>query len=192
MSSKPRSNPPALPSGTVTFLFTDVEGSTRLWATQHDAMRTSLARHDALLRQCIEAHGGHVFKTGGDAFCAAFATATGAVEAALDAQRALRAERWPEQAAIRSRMALHTGAAEIRDGDYFGPPLTDTDAAGSAYQIAEGHAYRNEADLAFQWMERAYAQHDPGLISMKVDPLLRRLHDDSRWQPFLEKMGLVG
>jgi serine/threonine-protein kinase len=69
--------------------------------------------------------------------------------------------------------------------------LTDTDAAGSAYQIAEGHAYRDEADLAFQWMERAYAQHDPGLISMKVDPLLRRLHDDPRWQPFLEKMGLA-
>jgi hypothetical protein len=70
--------------------------------------------------------------------------------------------------------------------------LTDEDADGSAYQIAEAHAYRNEADLAFQWMERAYAQHDPGLISMKVDPLLHHLHDDPRWQPFLEKMGLAG
>jgi TolB-like protein/class 3 adenylate cyclase/Tfp pilus assembly protein PilF len=134
MPSKHRPNPPTLPSGTVTFLFTDIEGSTRLWATQHDAMRASLARHDALLRQCIEAHGGHVFKTGGDAFCAVFATATGAVEAALDAQRALRAERWPEQAAIRSRMALHTGAAEIRDGDYFGPPLNHV-----ARLLAVGH-----------------------------------------------------
>src|SRR5256886_13905966 len=123
MSSEPRSSPNALPSGTVTFLFTDIEGSTRLWATQHDAMRASLARHDAILRQSIEAHGGHVFKTVGDAFCAAFATATGAVEAAQAAQRALRAEHWPEQAAIRARMAVHTGAAEIRDGDYFGPPL---------------------------------------------------------------------
>lgn len=80
MPSKPRSNPPTLSSGTVTFLFTDIEGSTRLWATRHDAM----------------------------------------------------------------------------------------------------------------WVERAYAQHDPGLISMKVDPLLRSLHDDPRWQPFLKKMGLVG
>jgi len=134
MSSKPRSNPPALPSGTVTFLFTDIEGSTRLWATQHDAMRAALARHDALLRECIEAHGGHVFKTGGDAFYAAFATAVSAVEAALAAQRALRAERWPEQARIRVRMALHTGAAEIRDGDYFGPPLNHV-----ARLLAVGH-----------------------------------------------------
>ena len=132
MIVKHRSNPP--PSGTITFLFTDIEGSTRLWATQHDAMRASLARHDALLRQCIEAHGGHVFKTAGDAFCAAFATAVSCVEAALAAQRALRAEHWPEQAAIRARMALHTGAAELRDGDYFGPPLNHV-----ARLLAVGH-----------------------------------------------------
>src|SRR5438094_6426815 len=134
MIVKHRSNPPARPSGTVTFLFTDIEGSTRLWATQHDAMRSSLARHDALLRECIEAHGGHVFKTAGDAFCAAFATAPGAVAAALTAQRALRAERWPDQAAIRARMALHTGAAELRQGDYFGPPLNHV-----ARLLAVGH-----------------------------------------------------
>src|SRR2546426_563505 len=134
MSSKPRSSLQALPSGTVTFLFTDMEGSRPLWATQHDAMRASLARHDALLRECIEAHGGHVFKTAGDAFCAAFATATSAVEAALAGQRALRAERWPEKAAIHTRMALHTGAAEIRDGDYFGAPLNHV-----ARLLAIGH-----------------------------------------------------
>jgi len=134
MPSEHRSNPPPPPSGTVTFLFTDIEGSTRLWATQHDAMRASLARHDALLREHIEAHGGHVFKTAGDAFCAAFATATSAVEAALAAQRALRAERWPEKAAIHTRMALHTGAAEIRDGDYFGAPLNQV-----ARLLAVGH-----------------------------------------------------
>src|SRR5256712_3749733 len=134
MSSKPRSSLQALPSGTVTFLFTDIEGSTRLWATQHDAMRASLARHDALLRECIEAHGGHVFKTAGDAFCAAFATATSAVEAPLAGQRALRAERWPEKAAMHTRMALHSGAAEIRDGDYFGAPLNHV-----ARLLAVGH-----------------------------------------------------
>jgi adenylate cyclase len=133
MPSEHHSNPPP-PSGTVTFLFTDIEGSTRLWATQHDAMRASLARHDALLREHIEAHGGHVFKTVGDAFCAAFATAASAIEAALDAQRSLRAERWPEQAAIRARVALHTGAAEIRDGDYYGPPLNQV-----ARLLAAGH-----------------------------------------------------
>jgi TolB-like protein/class 3 adenylate cyclase/Flp pilus assembly protein TadD len=118
----------------VTFLFTDIEGSTRLWATQHDAMKASLARHDALLRQCIEARGGFVFKTGGDAFCAAFPTAGSALDAALAAQRALRAEPWPEQAVIRVRMALHTGAAELRGGDYFGPPLNHV-----ARLLAAGH-----------------------------------------------------
>ena len=82
---------PALPTGTVSFLFTDIEGSTRLWQAQHDAMGAALARHDDLLRQAIESHGGFVFKTIGDAFCAAFATAPDAVAAALDAQRALTA-----------------------------------------------------------------------------------------------------
>src|SRR5438034_5266241 len=134
MTSRQHSPVPTLPSGTVTFLFTDIEASTRLWETQREAMTEALPRHDALLRQCIESRGGHIFKTAGDAFCAAFATAASAVEAALAAQRALRAERWPEQAAIRARMALHTGAAEIRDGDYFGSPLNHV-----ARLVAAGH-----------------------------------------------------
>lgn len=111
------------PTGTVTFLFTDIEGSSRLWEAQPAAMRTALAHHDAHLRRAIEAHGGHVFKTVGDAFCAAFPAASDALAAALDAQRALAAERWPESVAIRARMALNSGAVEFRDGDYFGPTL---------------------------------------------------------------------
>jgi predicted ATPase/class 3 adenylate cyclase len=107
------------PSGTVTFLFTDIEGSTRRWDEQPDAMKHALARHDALLRECIERHGGHVFKTVGDAFHAAFATAPAALRAAVEGQRALTAEGWGEAV----RMALHTGSADERDGDYFGPPL---------------------------------------------------------------------
>src|SRR5438876_3657979 len=99
-----------LPTGTVTFLFTDIEGSTRLWEQHPEAMRAALARHDALLRHAIEAHAGTVFKTMGDQFCAAFATAPAAVAAALDAQIALQAEEWPEATALRVRMALHTGA----------------------------------------------------------------------------------
>src|SRR5438034_8456340 len=134
MTSRQHSPVPTLPSGTVTFLFTDIEASTRLWETQREAMTEALPRHDALLRQCIESRGGHIFKTGGDAFCAAFTTAASAVESALAAQRSLRAERWPEQAPIRVRMALHTGAAEIRDGDYFGAPLNHV-----ARLLAVGH-----------------------------------------------------
>jgi TolB-like protein/class 3 adenylate cyclase/Flp pilus assembly protein TadD len=112
-----------LPTGTLTFLFTDIEGSTRLWEAQRDAMRDALARHDALVRTAIARHAGQVFKTGGDAFCAVFITPADALAAALAAQRALRAERWPEAVPLAVRMAVHTGVAERRDADYFGEPL---------------------------------------------------------------------
>ena len=111
------------PTGTLTFLFTDIEGSTKLWEHNAQAMEVALARHDELLRRAIEEHGGYVFKTVGDAFCAAFLTAPDALEAALDAQRLLLKERWGESDPLRVRMALHMGAAEERDGDYFGPPV---------------------------------------------------------------------
>src|SRR6476646_259914 len=104
-----------LPTGTVTFLFTDIEGSTTRWEHQPHAMGTALARHDALLRAAIVEHDGVVVKTVGDAFHAAFARAPDAVTAALDAQRRLQAEPWEEIGPLRVRMALHTGAAEERD-----------------------------------------------------------------------------
>ncbi|HSH83327.1 MAG TPA: adenylate/guanylate cyclase domain-containing protein, partial [Herpetosiphonaceae bacterium] len=107
------------PSGTVTFLFTDIEGSTRLWQAQPDAMRAALARHDQLLGDAIGSNGGYVFKTVGDAFYATFPTAPQALEAAATAQRLLAAEPWPPGCAIRVRMALHSGIAEERGGDYF-------------------------------------------------------------------------
>jgi predicted ATPase/class 3 adenylate cyclase len=113
----------ALPSGTVTFLFTDIEGSTARWEHRPESMAAALARHDALLRAAILGHGGHVVKTTGDGFHAAFARAPDALAAALDAQRRLQAEQWGESGPIRVRMAVHTGAAEERDGDYYGPPL---------------------------------------------------------------------
>ena len=111
------------PTGTLTFLFTDIEGSTKLWERHPEAMQTALARHDEILREAIELHGGYVFKTVGDAFCATFSTATGALEAALESQRKLISSEWEQTGPLRVRMALHTGAAEERDGDYFGPPV---------------------------------------------------------------------
>jgi predicted ATPase/class 3 adenylate cyclase len=111
------------PTGTVTFLFTDIEGSTRMWERSPQAMQAALARHDEILRRAIEERGGYLFKTVGDAFCCAFPTAPDALEAALEAQRLLLEERWGENTPLRVRMALHTGAAEERDGDYFGPPV---------------------------------------------------------------------
>ena len=115
---------PALPSGTITFLFTDIEGSTTRWKHQRVTMQVALAQHDAILRTAIEAHGGHVFKTVGDAFYAVFVTASDAVNAALRAQALLQRESWDAAlGALHVRMALHSGATEERDGDYFGPPL---------------------------------------------------------------------
>jgi class 3 adenylate cyclase len=111
------------PTGTVTFLFTDIEGSSKLWEKNAPAMQAALARHDEILRDATEQHGGYVFKTVGDAFCCAFWTALDGLEAAREAQHELLSERREEGESLKVRMALHTGAAEERDGDYFGPPL---------------------------------------------------------------------
>ena len=106
-----------------TFLFTDIEGSTRLWEEHADGMGPALAQHDRLLRASIDAHGGSVIKTTGDGMLAVFADAVAAIDAAVAAQRALRDATWGETGPLRVRMAIHAGAAEAREGDYFGPAL---------------------------------------------------------------------
>jgi class 3 adenylate cyclase/predicted ATPase len=123
-----------LPSGTVTFLFTDIEGNTRLWSQNPQTMWPAIARHEALLRAVITATGGVVFKTVGDAIYAAFASALDAVQAAVEAQRAIAAEPWDTSTALRVRMALHSGVVEARNGDYFGLPLSRI-----ARLLAAGH-----------------------------------------------------
>ncbi len=112
-----------LPSGTITFLFTDIEGSTSRWEQQPERMRAALARHDALIRAAIVRHGGAVVQTMGVACPAAGSRATAALAAALDAQGLLQAEPWDESGPLRVRMALHTGVAEECDGDYYGPSV---------------------------------------------------------------------
>jgi predicted ATPase/class 3 adenylate cyclase len=104
----------AAPSGVVTFLFTDVEGSTRRWEADADGMRAALAAHDEVLRNVIDAHGGFLFKHTGDGVCAAFSSPRAAVDAAIAAQRELE---------LPVRMGIATGEAELRDGDYFGAVL---------------------------------------------------------------------
>lgn len=115
----------APPTGAVTFLFTDIEGSTRMWERLPEAMKPALARHDAILREAVATHGGRIVKTTGDGCHAAFASAADAIAAAAEAQHALGAEAWesihPET--IRVRMGVYTGEAEARDGDYYGPAL---------------------------------------------------------------------
>jgi class 3 adenylate cyclase len=98
----------------VTFLLTDIEGSTRRWESDADAMRAALSKHDEVLRDAIEGHDGVMFKHTGDGVCAAFASPRSAVDAAVTAQRGLE---------LPVRMGLATGEAELRDGDYFGTVL---------------------------------------------------------------------
>jgi predicted ATPase/class 3 adenylate cyclase/Tfp pilus assembly protein PilF len=109
---------PKLPSGTITFLFTDIEGSTPLWDQFPKTMRVSLERHNAILHEAIEAQGGQVYKTIGDEFQAAFTDPVKAIQAALRAQRGLVKEPWGETGPIRVRMGIHIGAAQAGDGDY--------------------------------------------------------------------------
>ena len=123
-----------VPSGTVTFLFTDIEGSTGCGRWRPTAMPVALERHDAIVRSAVESHGGYVFSTGGDGFGAAFARAGEAVAAAVEAQAALGAECWPEGAEIRVRMGVHTGEVTERGGDYFGTAVNQ-----AARLMAVGH-----------------------------------------------------
>ena len=128
-----------LPSGTVTFLFTDMEGSTRRWETDTDAMRAEVARHDELVRAAVERHGGVVFATGGDGFAVAFSRAGDALACAVEVQRALHDAGLPAV-----RMGVHTGeAAEERGGDYFGPVVNR-----AARLMAVGHGGQVLVSLA--------------------------------------------
>src|SRR6201997_2923288 len=115
----------AAPSGVVTFLFTDIEGSTRRWESDADAMRAALVAHDDVLRTAIEEHGGFLFKHTGDGVCGAFSSPKSAVDAAVAAQRRVQ---------LPVRMGLATGGAELLDGDYFGPVLNR-----AARVMAAGH-----------------------------------------------------
>lgn len=121
-------------AGAITFLFTDLEGSTRLWERFPDAMKAALSRHDAILRGAIEASAGQVVKTTGDGMMAVFGSASDAVTASLAAQRDLAREPWDETGPLRVRMGVHCGQAEQRAGDFFGPTVNRT-----ARIMAAGH-----------------------------------------------------
>ncbi|HKY50325.1 MAG TPA: adenylate/guanylate cyclase domain-containing protein, partial [Candidatus Limnocylindria bacterium] len=144
-----REDPPTLPTGTVTFLFTDIEGSTRLWQVYPTAMKEALARHHALLQHAVDSHDGYLFQIVGDAICAAFRSAADGLGAALTAQHALARESWGQTGPLRVRMALHTGFADVRAGEYksgeyaSGLTLSRTSrllSAGHGGQILLSHA----------------------------------------------------
>ncbi|MBC8140541.1 MAG: tetratricopeptide repeat protein [Armatimonadetes bacterium] len=155
-----------MPTGTVTFLFTDIEGSTKLWDAYPDAMRGSLSRHDEIMREQIAAHDGYVFKTIGDAFCAAFFTAPDALNAALAAQLAFVDEPWQTPSPIRVRMALHTGTAQVRDNDYFGQPLNRVSRLQGA-----GHGGQTLMSLATQELVRDSLLPGVALLDLGIHQL---------------------
>jgi class 3 adenylate cyclase/predicted ATPase/Tfp pilus assembly protein PilF len=168
MPAKPHAHP-LPPTGTVTFLFTDIEGSTALWEQHPAAMQAALARHDALLRDAIESNAGCIVKSTGDGVHAAFSVAADALEASLAVQRALQSARSgapdPNSAAfcdplpdgLKVRMGLHTGAAELRDGDYFGSPVN---RAARIMSVAHGE----QLLLSTATEERVRGQLPPGVI----------------------------
>jgi predicted ATPase/class 3 adenylate cyclase len=139
-----------VPSGTVTFLFTDIEGSTKRWEQHPQAMQAAFARQEAILRYAIRANGGFAYKLIGDAFQAAFPTAPQALQAAMDAQHSLCSEKWPaETGEVRVRMALHTGVTEERGDDYVGPTLNRV-----ARLLSAGHGGQVLLTLASQQLLR--------------------------------------
>jgi len=159
--------PALIPSGTVTLLFTDIEGSTRLWDAEPEAMARGLRRHDEIVRGTIDHAGGYVFKTVGDAFCAAFSTAEAALDAVLAAQRMLAAEQWPMTRPIKVRMGLHTGACEERDNDYFGPAVNRVARLESVAHGGQVLLSGTTAELLRQSLPDGVSLRDLGMHRLK-------------------------
>ena len=185
-------------SGSVTFLFTDIEGSTRMWELHPDAMAAALGEHNELLTAILETRGGRVFKTVGDSFCCAFAHPASAVVAAVEAERALHAHAWPpEIGELRVRMAVHSGAASQAKGDYFGATLsrvarllsiahgeqillTSTTAAALQNVVLDGIALRDlgshrlkdlkQAEGTYQVVAEGLRSEFPALASLDAHP----------------------
>ncbi len=167
-----------LPSGTVTFLFTDMEGSTQLWEKHPEEMKSALAKHDAILKAAIETNHGHVIKTTGDGIHAVFEKAADAVNAAIAAQKILQSlildnnvvsirgadEQRPYSTTsvqVKVRMGLHTGEAELRDGDYFGQTLNRT-----ARIMSAGHGGQILISEVTAQVAREHFSHDISLLDL--------------------------
>ena len=147
-----------LPTGTATFLFTDLEGSTRLWEEHPVTMKRALARHDTIIDASVATHNGHVVKHMGDGVHAVFATAEDGVRAATDAQCALSRETWEATGPLRIRMGLHSGAAQFRDGDYYG---SVTNRAARLMSVAARRTGRGIAHDGGTRGRRARRRHVP-------------------------------
>jgi class 3 adenylate cyclase len=159
---------------TLTFLFTDIEGSTALWEQETEAMRIALQRHNVLLAAAVERHGGCVFKTVGDAFCVTFDRAADALGAAFQMQTSLGAETWSTRTPLRVRVALHTGPAYLSGGDYFG---TNVNRCARLLAVTRGGqillSSTTEA-LAREALPGGTSLHDIGMVRLR--DLVRPVH----------------
>jgi len=145
-----------------TFLFTDVEGSTRLWEQHPGAMGEALKIHDVILRQAVEDNGGHVFKHTGDGVAASFASAMGAVRAAITAQRVLATAPWPPSLTLKVRMGVHPGEAASRDGDFFGVAVNKAArlmGVGHGGQVLVSEPTSLILDRTDEWGLKTLGQH---------------------------------
>jgi predicted ATPase/class 3 adenylate cyclase len=172
-----------LPTGTVTFLFTDIEGSTKLWQAFPESMKAALERHHALLQSAIESHGGYVFQIVGDAFCAAFRTAPEGVAAALAAQRALARQSWGETGPVRVRMALHSGTAEVEAGAYrSGEYASGLTLSRAARLLSAGHGGQILLSRVAQELARDRLPPDAGLRDLGERRLRDLVHPEHIFQ----------
>lgn len=168
---------PAPPTGTITFLFTDIEGSTARWEAHGGEMKAAVASHDALLREIFERHEGFVFKTVGDAFCVAFPTAPNALESAIEGQRALAGVDHSAVQGISVRMGLHTGHAEERDNDYFGPTVNRV-----ARIMSTGHGGQIIVSSATRSLLQGSLPSDTTLIDLGLHRLKDLSEPEHVWQ----------
>jgi class 3 adenylate cyclase len=157
----------AAPSGTVTFLFTDIQGSTRLWQDDQASMATALKRHDEIMKKTVAENNGHVFKTVGDAFCCAFSDAGDAIRTALAAQIVIGEEQWETPRPIRVRMSIHTGSARERDNDYFGPPVNKVARIESLAHGGQVIMSRITADLVKEILPEGVTLREMGSHRLK-------------------------
>lgn len=161
-----------LPSGALTFLVTDVEGSTTLWERNADAMSASLVRHDAILTAAVESHHGRLIKSmgEGDSTLSVFVGPVDAVRAAVAVMEAVKRERWPEAMEIRIRSAVHTGASELRDGDYIGPTVNRV--ARIRAEAEGGQVFLSEvtADLVHEQLPEGLTLIDLGSHQLRGRP----------------------
>ncbi|HXW76970.1 MAG TPA: adenylate/guanylate cyclase domain-containing protein, partial [Candidatus Eremiobacteraceae bacterium] len=166
-----------IPTGSVAFLFTDIEGSTKRWEQRPDAMRAAVARHEVLVREAIAEEKGYVFKTVGDAFCAAFHSPQQAVRAALSAQRALHAEDFAAVDGLKVRIGIHVGDAEERDGDFFGPSVNRV-----ARLMSIGHGGQVLVSEAVRDVVAAQLPHGATLVDLGARRLKDLMRPEHVWQ----------